>query len=70
VAAAQRQALGRLDKAFRPLGIFFEIHGTAPSDEPAAAPLLGSLRGPSAAYMVRPGRGSIPTANGRARPGH
>ena len=38
MAAAQRQALGRLDDSFRPLGIFLEIHDCR-SDEPAAAPL-------------------------------
>jgi len=27
VPTAQRQSLRRLDKAFRALGIFFEIHG-------------------------------------------
>ena len=37
MAAAQREVLGRLDKALRPLGVFFELHGYA-SCEPAAAP--------------------------------
>ena len=37
MAAAQRQILSGLDKALRPLGIFFELHGYA-SCEPAAAP--------------------------------
>src|SRR6202035_330765 len=52
MAAAQRQILGRLDKALRPFGVFFEFHGARASDEPAAAPPSGSPRGPSLVYMV------------------
>src|SRR5205823_2419978 len=37
VAGFLGEVLGRLDKALRPLGVFFELHGYA-SCEPAAAP--------------------------------
>src|SRR5204863_6771224 len=55
MAAAQRQILSGLDKAFRPLGIFFELHGYA-SCEPAAAPPEAA----SAALQISYGVAEIP----------
>ena len=43
MTAAQRQILGGLDEALRPLGVFFEFHGST-SDETTARPPSGNAR--------------------------